>query len=99
MPPTVWTINTNQYSRGYLYLEMLYLNHHLKRNNVFVFSDWYSQTVTIKRAMPQKMKEFIGASFQLAQKAGGATVRESGGPGRRIELAMELGQSVGPRVN
>jgi hypothetical protein len=78
---------------------MSYLNHHLKRNNVFVFSDWYSQTVKTKRAMPQKIKEFIGASFQLAQKAGGATGRQSGGPGRRIELSMALGQSVGPRVN
>lgn len=65
MPPTVWAINTNQYSHGYFYLETSYLNHHLKRNNVFVFSDWYSQTVTTKRAMPQNIKEFMGAYFYL----------------------------------
>jgi hypothetical protein len=51
----------NQYSHGSLDLEMSYLNHDLKRNNVFVFSVWYSQTVTTKRAIPQKVKEFIGA--------------------------------------
>lgn len=75
MPPTVWAINMNQYSQGYLYLEMSYRNHHLKRNNVFVFSVWYSQTVTTKRAIPQKMKEFIGAYFYLEPSRSGGMQR------------------------